>query len=120
MFASALIVFPFFVTFLDCAFLFLLFLFVTFLDCVFLASLFICMFFAFSGSLSPFSPGTTTSKVAKYLRRQDIINRKKKKKDEDNQDSEQKVRKGKTVKSGTAAMNGIGSKQSYGGLGSRS
>ena len=52
MFASALIVFPFFVTFLDCAFLFMLFLFVTFLDCVFLASLFICMFFAFSGSFS--------------------------------------------------------------------
>jgi hypothetical protein len=65
------------------------------------------------------APGTTTSKVAKYHRRQDVI-KKKNRKGEDDEDSEQKVRKGKVLKSGSAAMNGMGSKQTYGGLGSRS
>jgi len=63
------------------------------------------------------SPGTTTSKVAKYHRRQDVIPKKKKKNDEE--DSEQQVRKGKIVKSGSAMINGLGSKTVTGGLGSR-
>lgn len=74
-----------------------------------------------SGSPAPEggTPGTTTSKVAKYHRRQDIINRKKKKKKKDAEDSEQQVSKGKTVKSGSHAMNGLGATAIYGGLGSK-
>ena len=55
--------------------------------------------------------GTTTSKIAKYEKRSNIINKKKKKSDDE--DSEEEVRskgKEKTVKSGMAAINGLGSK----------
>jgi len=55
------------------------------------------------------SVGTTTSKVAKYEKRSNIINRKKKKSDDE--DSEQEARgKEKIVKSGMAAINGLGAK----------
>ena len=55
------------------------------------------------------SPGTTTSKVARIEKRSNIINKKKKKSDDE--DSEQEARgKEKIVKSGMAAINGLGAK----------
>lgn len=53
--------------------------------------------------------GTTTPNIAKVERRSNIINRKKKKSDDE--DSEEEARgKEKIVKSGMAAINGLGSK----------
>ena len=55
------------------------------------------------------SVGTTTSKIAKYEKRSNIINKRKKKSDDE--DSEEEVRsKEKVVKSGMAAINGLGAK----------
>jgi len=54
--------------------------------------------------------GTTTTDVARYERRSNVINRKKKKSDDEDSEEEIRTRANKQVKSGTAALNGLGAK----------